>query len=416
MTIDWWRRPIDAGWEQAAFVLVLLFGIAVRIPGVWIYGRFWAEEGSPFFARAWTLPWWEALVAPHANYLNLVGNAASLLAAHLTTLQTAPHVTTTIAVLIQCLPGVLVVTAREEWLPNRFVVLTALAVIVLAPVPEEVWANSANSHVHLMLCAAIILALQPRTGAAGVFHGSLLLLASLSGPGCWALVPLYTLRAAIERSPRRALQGLVLFVGVLIQLLFFSTLAERDLETSPGLIGAIVLAKHVLLPLLGHQLAAAPISELAAEVAGQRPLWPLILVASLFATALAISALQPKQAPLWLLLSSATLACAGYIGGVGPKIQLIDAVGAARHAFAPQVLIGLALLSWSVLNPKRLRIYSSVLLGWIVLLGGLNYIVPSSRDFVTGPAWRAEVARWRIDPAYRLQIWPSPWSVALPAR
>jgi hypothetical protein len=83
-------QPLCSPYERVAFMSVLAIAIAARIPKVWIEGRFWAEEGSVFFQRAWDWPWWEALLSPHANYLNITGNAAALLAAHLTTLRAAP--------------------------------------------------------------------------------------------------------------------------------------------------------------------------------------------------------------------------------------------------------------------------------------------------------------------------------------
>jgi hypothetical protein len=408
------KQSITRRYERAALLVFLLILIAVRIPNVWIYGRFWAEEGSVFFANAWNMPWWRALLADHANYLNLTANIAGLLAVSLTTLPAAPYVTTTFAILIQCLPIALLATSREQWLQNRFVLLVAMLIIVLAPAPEEVWANSANSHVHLTLCAALILAFETRTGAIAYVYGSLLLLAALSGPYSWFLLPLYALRAAIDRSKLRALQGLTLMLGVMIQLIFFSTLEQREIGASPSLIGAIVMAKHLLLPFLGKlALLPVPILRILFE-SGQGPLWPLIVVLSMYLLMVSLAAARPNEPPLWFLLAAAMVAGAGYLGGIDRKVDLINATaGGGRHSFTPQVLIGLALLSWTVIHSGRLRIVSAVLVAWILLLGAYNYFVPSWQSAMTGPNWRQEVALWRSDPNHRLQIWPAGWSTAL---
>jgi hypothetical protein len=394
--------------------VALFLVVATRIPNVWIDGRFWAEEGAVFFANAWNMPWWEALLATHANYLDLVANIAGLLAAHLTSLAAAPYVTATVATVIQCLPGAFLVTSRQDWLQHRFVALTALLIVVLAPVPEEVWANTANAHIHLALCAAIILGLEVPVGTGRVIYGCVLLLASLSGPGSWALLPLYATRALIDRSGPRALQGLALLAGALFQLLFFSTLQERNIGASPSVIGAIVMAKHVLVPLLGHELAVSPVGQLAHEFqVGHRPLWPLILVVSLFATAVALASVRPKHSSLWFLFAAAMLAGAGYLGAIGQKIDLIHIFAGGRYAFGPQVLIGLAILSWAVDHPGRLRVPSGVLVTWGLLLGGYNSFVPTSPIFMTGPDWRQEVARRQSNPDYQLRIWPAGWSMTL---
>ena len=408
------NQPLGSGYERAALILVLSFAISARIPKVWVEGRFWAEEGSIFFQNAWNMTWWEALLSPHANYLNFAGNMAALLAAGLTTLRAAPYVTTTIAIIIQCLPGVLLVTSREKWLKDRLVVVVALIIMVFVPVPEEVWANSTTSYNHLALCAALILAMETRTGVVGIVYGCLLLFAALSGPASWALVPLYALRAGLDRSRPRALQGLTLLSGAIIQLVFFSSLGERDFGASPSLIGAIVMAKHVLVPLLGHKLAVAPIAKLSFEFqAGHGPLWPLALVVLLFAISVTAAAFQPSQSPLWFLLASAMLAGTGYMGAIDEKVGLIHNLTGGRHAFAPQVLIGLALLSWTVIHPSRLRMLSGITLAWIVGGGGYNYFVPTSAMFMAGPDWRQQVAHWRSDPDRPLQIWPTGWSMKL---
>lgn len=416
-TFIWLHEPISSASQRTLFLLVVAFAIAARIPKVWTEGRFWAEEGTVFFRKAWDLPWWQALFSPHANYLNIASNAATLLAAHLTTLRGAPYVTATVAVLIQCLPVLLLVMSRDKWLQGRLVVWIAALVVVLAPVPEEVWANSTTSYNHLALCAAVILAIEIQSGAMAVVHGCLLLLAALSGPASWVLVPLFALRAALERSKARALQSLVLLAGAIIQIAFFTSLGERDIGMSPSVIGAIVLAKHILVPFLGHHLAEAPIADLSHSFqTGSGPLWPLALVVLIFAIAVIAAARRPSQSPLWFLLASAVLAGTGYLGAIDRKLDLIHAWSGGRHAFAPQVLIGLALLSWTAIHRGHLRVLSGVALAWIVAVGAYNYFVPPSPIFVTGPDWREEVAHWRRDPSWPLHIWPGGWTIGLSAR
>jgi hypothetical protein len=413
----WANKPRHFGWERAGFMIFLALAIVVRIPKVWTQGRFWAEEGRVFFQKAWHMPWWEALLAPHAGYLNLVGNASALLAAYLTTLRTAPYVTSTIGLVIQCVPILLLSTSHDKWLKNRLAVVIASAVILCPPVPEEVWANSADSHFHLALCAGVILAIETQSGAMGKFHGCVLLLAALSGPGSWALIPLYALRAVLERSKPRALQGFILLLGAIIQLTFFASFVFRDGEASPSMLGAVILAKHVITPLLGHSFATAPIADLRHQFdSGNGPIWPLALVLLLFAIALFAAASLRTKATLWLLLASAVLACASYGGSLGQKVHLLSVPNGERYQFAPQVLIGLALLSWTISYPGRLRLLSGVLLAWIVGVGEWNYFVPDSDTSFEGPVWPEQVAQWERDPDRPLQIWPSGWTMKLSAK
>jgi hypothetical protein len=247
---------------------------------------------------------------------------------------------------------------------------------------------------------------------------AVLAFAALSGPGCWALVPLFALRAVLDRSPGRALQCGLLLAGILIQFLFFADLGrDRTLRIEPALLGALVYSKHVLTPFLGPELAAERIARIAAAFkAGTHSLRPLAVVVVLFATAMVLFAREPRRPPFWFFLAAAVLAGAAYGGALHDKTDLIHPWSGARYAFAPQVLIGLALLSWTAVYHGRLRIVGGALVTWLLVIGAYNYAVPTSALFTTGPHWPAEVARWRNDPAYRPEIWPPGWYVTLSAK
>ena len=128
----------------AAFVAL----VWLRMPEIMHHGRFWAEEGRVYFVNAVALPWWRALFRPEVGYLNLPANVAGLCARAFVPLEDAPHVTTVIAMALQCLPAVLLITARDGWL--RQPVVRAAAVLLLAePVAgDEVWLNTINGRLH----------------------------------------------------------------------------------------------------------------------------------------------------------------------------------------------------------------------------------------------------------------------------
>jgi len=226
------------------------------------------------------------------------------------------------------------------------------------------------------------------------------------------------LRAALERSKIRAAQAAVICAGLVVELgFFFAPTNGRYIGIAPSLLGAVVLVKHVIVPLFPPKLASASIEGLShsfSETGG--PLWPLVIVVSLFAGAFAVAARYPRQSPLWLLCSGMVIALASYAGALDHKVLMLMLLPGGRYAFAPQALFGLAVLSWSVIARYGARILARGLVVWLIVIGLAQYFPAASQLLQTGPPWRAEVRKWQQDPAYALKIWPSDqpgWAITL---
>ncbi len=414
----WAGRPLRSNLERAAFILGFALLVAVRLPRILLEGRFWAEEGQIFFENAWNMPWLQALLVSYAGYLNLTANLAGVLARHLAPLELAPYVSTGLALIIQCLPPLLLLTSRQDWLQHRWVAAGALLLIATPPASQEVWLNSICSQYHLALAAGIVLALETRAGLVGALQILVLFLAPLSSPMSWLLLPLFLLRAWLERSRGRTLQAMIMLAGVATQLAFFYTqIPGRHLGIPPSLLGAIVLAKHVVIPFLPHPLEMAAAGSLArqfSEAGG--PLWPLTVVSLLFLVATGAAILHPKRAPLWFLLAGTLIAGGTYIGSLGEKAGALIVFAGGRYAFAPQALFGLAILSWGVVHQGRARLVARWLVVWLLVVALWGCYPLSPPKVQDGPPWRPEVQKWRQNPNYHLKIWPPGWIMHLPHR
>lgn len=412
-------RPPGSGLERLSYLAFFALLVAVRLPRVFLEGRFWAEEGRVHFENAWNMPWLDALLFSYAGYLNLTANAAGLLARYLPPLWAAPYVSTGLALIIQCLPAVLILTSRLDWLRHRAVLVAALLLIATPPHSEEVWLNSICSQYHLTLSAGIILALESRGGLVGVLRLAVLLLATLSAPMSWVLAPLFALRAVLERSGPRVWQTLVVALGVAIQLIwFFAPTPGREVGISPTLFGAIVLAKQVIIPLVPTPLDSELIGLFARDLSmAGGPLWPLAVVAALFAV-LAWGALRrPKEAPLWFLLTGAIIATGAYAGSLGNKADLLVVLAGNRYAFGPQVLFGLTVLGLAVLLPGKARLWARAVVIWLLVVGMWGYFAFAGPGQVqSGPPWLPEVQKYQQDHNYRMKIWPPGWSMGLPPK
>jgi hypothetical protein len=399
-------------------VLLLVFAllVAAKLPNILLLGRFWAEEGALFLLRAWQMPWYRALFAPWAGYLNLTANLGGILAWHLPPLAWAPYVTSALAMGIQLCPAILLLSSRDPWLQRRWVLLAALLLVLTVPAADEVWLSSIESHFHLNLCAGIILALAVPVGAAGLFRLLLLLLGALSGPGSWVLTPLFVVRAVLERSWRRAGQAAALGLGVLLQLGFFYTHhAGRPYAIRPLRFLEIAFSKHMLLPFIGLRQGRSIGEHLYQAVhAGHVPRWPIYLAVTGGALAVAVFATTRRTEPRWLALAAAFLAGASYIGSMGDPTAMVMPQAGGRYAFAPQALLALAVLAVAATQGGRVGLIAKFITLWWIAIGVAYFFDPVSFVFATGPGWRRELSRHIADPSHVVASWPPGWIVPLP--
>jgi hypothetical protein len=407
-------RPVT-GRERMLLVLGFAALLACRIPGV-LQGRFWAEEGE-FFLDALRLPWFAALTTPHTGYLNLVASIAMQLAARLP-LEFAPLASCAVALILQTLPAILLVTSRISWLQQRWPLVLALLLLATPPLSEEVWINPMTIQYHLMLCVGLILAEAPRRGVIGVLQAIVLVIAPLAGPGNSFAIPLFALRAWLDRSRARAWQTLLLSVGTVIQLGFLAThpAPARHLGIEVPLLLAVVCVKHVLVPLLGRHEAVDLANRLPPIfAAGGVPLLPVYATLLAGAGFAAVVWYGGNRESRWLAAAGGAMMVLSYFGVVGGQANLLGAHFGTRYALAPQSLFELALLGVASTAPTSgLRSVAGLIVLWLVFVGVHEYFWVSPA-MAHGPSWRAQVTEWRST-HQPIHLWPPSFVIRLPDR
>src|SRR5271157_1533456 len=289
----------------AAFVVL----VCARLPVVTLQGRLWAEEGWLFlwFGAWW--PWYKALLVIWGGYLNIVANAAGVLSWHLVPVEQIPRVTFAVALVFQSCPAILLLTGRDSWLRPRAGLIAALLVLVLAPFAEEVWLNTIHAQFELALCAALILALELRGGAVGAFRLLLLALGPLSGPATVLVLPLFGLRALVERSAGRIVQACVLAAAAAIQLgVFYTPLSGRSFGFAPPLLLDTLFSHLVLPPLVPADMA----TDLGVWMRGHLDtpamrVWLPLATLGIAAAAAALVVWMRRTAALWLMAAAGVL-------------------------------------------------------------------------------------------------------------
>lgn len=403
----------------AAFALLVM----LRLPLAWLHGRFLTEEGTIFFAYAWHRPAGDALFRSFAGYLNLGANGMTLLAARLVQagllpLVRAPYLTMVAALAVQLLPAALLLTGRARWLEGRWAVAAGLLILATAPQTEEVFANVLHIQFHLALAAALILAFEPaRTRVGRTGHGAILFLAPLCGPGAIVLLPLFALRALVDRDRTRLAQLLVFAAGAALQLLLFFTPSPiRGDLLDPATIAAIMSTRLIALPLVGPELANKLGRWLHLSwAAGGIGWWSAAAGAiAWFAALVALALRDRRDGAVWLALAGLGIGAASFGGGMiaTPSREWFSVGSGERYNFLPLALLSLALVALARQPGGRAR-RTCLGLCLLTLVNGARLFPFPLKELGAGPAWPAEVAAWRLDHARPLAGWPRDWTIDL---
>jgi hypothetical protein len=415
-------RAVFSGPERWALLAVFALIVIFRLPHAWVRGRFQDEEATVFLAYAWHHPWFDALFRPFAGYWNLGANATTVLVAQLVKdgvlpLERAPYFTMIVALAVQLLPAVLILTGQARWLAGRLAVIAALLMIAIAPATEEVFFNVLHIQFHLALCVALILALDvPRRRIARVGYGVLLFLAPLCGPTAIVVLPLFALRGMIDRDWDRLTQLAPLAAGAAVQLLmFYGSSPARGHLVDSSAIAAAMFVRLAATPILGIDFANRIAGAIhASQVVGGAQWRAFVAAAVLLFAALIVVAAQRRDEAIWLVLSALFIAAVSL--GLGMIIvdpaDLFSVVLGERYNFLPVVLLGLALVVLAM-RPEFQGRSVYALLCMLVLISGASYYPRPLPDFADGPSWPAEVRAWRSDHRHPLAVWPRPWAADL---
>ncbi len=395
---------------MVAFAAIL----CARMPGVVLHGRLWAEEGRVFYVHAATVPWFRALAFSYGGYLNLVANAAPMIARALLPLRDVPWFTIGVGLLFQCCPAILLVCSRDEWLRSTWSLIAALLLIASPPLTEEVWLQTLHSQFHLTLCGALILALDVPGRRLYRFGLVLLLLAPLCGPSAWLLAPLFALRAVVDRSGARAIQLSVLATGIVLQLTFFYIHARgRSYGIGAATLMYVVYIKQIVVPFLGRGIGDVVSSALQAKLAaGREPLRPLLIVAGLSAMLVYAIVRRWHRASTWLSLAALPLGGIGYFGAIDGGARLLIIGNEGRYSFLPEVLAALVVLVIATGSKRPDRWGARLAVGWLLVVGLIDVETPWP-VIKTGPNWSAEITQWRHDHNHPIAIWPPGWTMTL---
>lgn len=417
------RHAPTAGVTAAAALGPLLLALAaatvvLRVPGLVVEPRFWAEEARVYFVHALGAGPIEALLAPHQGYYSLVPNLATWLAT-LVPLETAPAVTTAVALAIQVLPAVIAATSPAPWADGLVRRAAAVLAVLLVGAAGELHATTTNSQFHLALAAGLVY-LDFAAGPTGRRRHALLailLLAGLTGVQATLLAPVFAWRWWRQRGTADGAAALVLGLCLVLQAaVVLTALAEADRFVAGPNLGRMLgrAAERLVKGLLVYPVAGG-LGPKTLEL----PLgWALAAVGGIGVAAAAVAqAAILRSGPGRDLQAAAWLVAA--VSFAGSRRM----AGGDRYLALPAALVVLAMLALAFdrRHGRAVRLAAGLAVAAAILVNAWLYLPRTAEAYDPAwPIWRDEVAAWRAGERAEPRIHPQwadgIWTVPLPER
>lgn len=169
------------------FAFLVLF---LRRPEALLYPQFWGEDGAAWFADAYNLGPLKSLLLTQNGYFQTISRITAMISLAFP-IAKAPLIFNFIALVIQTLPALLIVSPRFAGLFPSFKTRLLMALVYLfLPNTAEIHGNITNSQWFLTLTAfMIVIAGRNEKKIWQIFDSSILILSGLSGPFSLFLAP-----------------------------------------------------------------------------------------------------------------------------------------------------------------------------------------------------------------------------------
>lgn len=372
-SIPRWAIPLTVGVIACALIIS-------RRPDAVFNAQFWGEDGRYWFGDAYRLGGFQALFRPVNGYFVTDARLAGWLASFFP-LTYGPLIFNSLAIVIQTLPAVFIVSGRlDAVIPNRYLQAFLAFLYVATPNAWEIQTNITNAQWHLAFLAFLVLiASRPSGRAWRVFDIAVITLTGLSGPYALVLAPIMGYYWWKTRSSWTAKLFVVNGVTALIQSAVL--LVSVNEQRGHWALGASVSR---FVRILGGQVYAAGtigVNNYALHLTstGRWFTWWLPTLVTGAGLALMLYAVWKGPLELKLLLAYGALVFAAalkspYIGGTKPQWQvMILPEVAARYEYL--LIIGwLATLVWLICQRKPLLLRGAALL---LLVGVLLIGIPA---------------------------------------
>ena len=422
---------VEKNWRRFAFFTAASL-ILLRKPSLVTDPRFWAEEGSVYFAYAFGHSVFETLSFTYAGYWSLPVNLAACLSANLVPLEHAPFITTGLAFALQMPPLWIIIYGSCTLFENRSVKIAAALAVVFTLSSGEIWLNTVNSQFYLTLALVLILFEKDaaRQSVKG-FYRFLICAAGTSGPVATFLTPLFIYKAWSDRKRESIVQAAIISVCLTLQLAIVMYLgygagagiASRFSGIDMYLFPLTLFIKNLVFPILGPSAADFLGGWLKTVYKTGSFTLPavsfLFLAVELFFFHCFSMKLDGLKRALLLggFFLIFILTVSSSLGDNGDKTIFFGGWRAGeRYFYVPSVIIMLMLLANIGKKPlKNSRSLIAITLLALTVVQGI-YSYKTTVIVQTSVSWKREIAQWRKDNSYQPLIAPLGWRVRLKSR
>ena len=270
------RRPRSAAFLPVVATLAAALAI-LRRPDAIFRPEFWAEDGALWWQDAYNHGW-ASLAEVTAGYYQTLSRLVGVMAQYFD-LRDAPLLFASVALLMQCLPAVFLLSRRMDGVCPSLEARCLLALLYIAvPNSAEENLNLTNAQWHLALLAfLVIVAARPKTRWQWAFDVATLTLSGLSGPFGILMIPACLLQ--IRRVADRAswVRAAIVVASSCVQTVSLFSEGARSIGPlgASVAVGARIIGGQVILPPLLGDFAAQHVS---ASHVWAMTTWPIAVV------------------------------------------------------------------------------------------------------------------------------------------
>jgi hypothetical protein len=416
-----------------ALTLAIILFVIWRQPELLAEPRFWAEEGSNYFAFAFSHTWLENLFSPQFGYYTLYNSLATSLAASVP-LHYSAYVTTYLAFSVQIAVSAAVIWWRIPVLDSLFKrIVVAFAIQFLAY--ARIWLTTIG--VQYWLCVLSFLILLGETGTEQciprIQGRVLLVLNGLTGILSCCLIPAFILAWRGNRCRETLNHALILAGCLVVQVgIYVNAVTSND----PGLASRLLcpdvlsmLARFLhfqfVIPFFGHvvwnsaliaQGEAGIVSLLLPFTGSSIHSYNYIILQQLSGTAV-VAFLAVAACKTGRRLETRVMVMAFAAIALVSNIFSVNTSGGPRYTFAPSVMIIIflvAMTGWQEVAPILRKTALALVLIAVVMCDYRATMV-----FAYSPSWpvlRQELIQWQADPTHEIRVWPPTFVMKLKTR
>ncbi|PCJ20585.1 MAG: hypothetical protein COB02_03430 [Candidatus Cloacimonadota bacterium] len=224
----------------------------LRNPDLFLFPRFWAEEGSIYFQTAYNEGFFNGLSQVQMGYFSIIPNISTSLAS-LFPLKSAPYICLIIALLIQSINISLVLNNKHYFWKSTFNKSILFFSLIFLPFSEEVFLNTICSQFHLQISVFLLIYFyQEKISKTHLF---IYLLAFLSGGVGIITFIIFSIFIKKENLKNFRMVFYILLICFCLQgFFYFISYTPRLYSFQIKYYFQIIFVKHIIGPFFGYAL------------------------------------------------------------------------------------------------------------------------------------------------------------------